>query len=324
MKFSYFSKITDTPMGFFVFLLVIGVIFVNGFTDAPNSISGIISSGILSKRKACILSGICNFIGVAFSSLLGLRVAESVSSIASFGEYGTAGVCASLITVIVFGVGAWMLAMPSSESHALISAVFGASLCLGKASSVGFFKITLSTLIISALLIPIALIFARFLQKSGREYAKFEIYASVGSSLMHGLQDGQKLLTLLMLLVYGETDNSVPFIFIVIVGVFMMLGTVAGGGKIIDTLGNDIVINTEKIAFVSDFCATVCVFLCSLLGFPVSTGNIKACSLIGAGLGEKQNVNLNSVIKIAITSVITFPICILLGYFFAMIFIRVL
>lgn len=324
MNFSYFAKITDTPMAFFVFLLILGVVFVNGFTDAPNSISGIISSGILSKRKACLLGGVCNFIGVAFSSLLGLRVAESVSSIASFGKYGTAGVCASLITVIVFGVGAWMLAMPSSESHALISAVFGASLCLGKASSVGFFKIALSTLIISVLLIPTSLIFARFLQKSDREYARFEIYASVGSSFMHGLQDGQKLLTLLMLLVYGEADSSAPFAFIVIVGIFMMLGTVAGGGKIIDTLGNDIVINTEKIAFVSDFCATVCIFLCSLLGFPVSTGNIKACSLIGAGLGEKQNVNPNVVIKIAITSIITFPICILLGYFFAMIFFRII
>lgn len=324
MNFSYFSKITDTPMDFFVFLLILGVIFVNGFTDAPNSISGIVSSGIFPKRKACFLGGLFNFIGVAFSSTLGFQVAESVSSMASFGEYRTEGVCACLITVIVFGIGAWAFAMPSSESHALISAIFGVTLCLDKSEYLGFFKIILFTTLISAFLIPFCMIFAHLLQKSSRDYAKLEIFASVGSSLMHGIQDGQKLLALLMLLLFNRTDNSIPLILVITVGTVMMLGTVAGGGKIIDTLGNNIVKNTEKIVFVSDFSTTVCIFLCSVLGFPVSTGNIKACSLIGAGLGEKQKVNIQEVVKIILTSIITFPVCIILGYFFTMIFIRVI
>jgi PiT family inorganic phosphate transporter len=127
-----------------------------------------------------------------------------------------------------------------------------------------------------------------------------------------------------MLLALEKTDATVPVIFIIIVGILMMLGTVSGGGKIIDTLGNNIVFHTEKIAFVSDFSTTVCIFLCSILGLPVSTGNIKACSLIGAGLGEKQKVNIREVVKIILTSIITFPVCIILGYFFTMLFIRVL
>ena len=324
MSFSYFDKITDTPIDFFIFLLILGVVFVNGFTDAPSSISGIISSKILSKRKACFLGGICNFAGVLLSSTLGFKVAKSVSSLASFGEYGKEGVCACLLTVIVFGIVAWMFAMPSSESHALISAIFGASLCLGKSSYTCFFKIILCTVIISLIIVPICVIFCKILQKSDREYLKLEILSSIGASTMHGLQDGQKLLALLVLISLGKSQTDTPIIFVVIVGVVMMLGTLAGGGRLIDTLGNDIVKNTEKIAFVSDFCATVCIFLCSLLGLPISTGNIKACSLIGAGLGEKQSVNVAGVIKITLTFIITFPVCILLGYFFTMIFIRLL
>ena len=324
MIFPYFSKITDTPIDFFIFFLVLGVVFVNGFTDAPGSVSGIISSKILSKRKACFLGGICNFAGVLLSSVLGFKVAKSVSSLASFGEYGKEGVCACLLTVIVFGVVAWMFAMPSSESHALISAIFGASLCIGKASYTGFFKIILCTVIISLIIVPICVIFCKILRKSGSEYLKLEILSSIGASTMHGLQDGQKLLALLVLISLGKSQTDTPITFVVIVGVVMMLGTFAGGGRLIDTLGNDIVKNTEKIAFVSDFCATVCIFLCSTLGLPVSTGNIKACSLIGAGLGEKQHVNFIGVIKITLTFIVTFPVCILLGYFFTMIFIRLL
>ena len=107
------------------------------------------------------------------------------------------------------------------------------------------------------------------------------------------------------------------------VGIIMMAGTFAGGSKIISSLGNGIVENDSKIAFLSDFSTTVCVFLCSLLGFSVSTGNIKACSLIGAGIGCGKKINYKTVKKIVITSALTFPICIALGFILTKLFIRI-
>ena len=315
---------TDTSVGFFTIILVLGVIFVNGFTDAPNSISGVISSKIWSKSKACILSGAFNFLGVITSAIVGTRVADHLLSLIDFGKYSIYGVWATLITVIIFGIGAWAFAMPSSESHALISSVFGASLAIGVRNTFGFGVIVTAMTLSSLSALAFSLILGKILQKSGDTCVKYEKLASLGSSFMHGAQDGQKFMALLLLTnQFSNAEGKVSMLLIaLLVGGFMLLGTWAGGGRIIDSLGNDIVKNTEKIAFLSDFSTTVCVFICSILGFSVSTGNIKACSLIGAGLGENEKINKETVIKIIFTSVITFPICIGLGFIFASLLIR--
>ena len=315
---------TDTSVGFFTIILVLGVIFVNGFTDAPNSISGVISSKIWSKSKACILSGTFNFLGVITSAIVGTRVADHLLSLIDFGKYSIYGVWATLITVIIFGIGAWAFAMPSSESHALISSVFGASLAIGVRNTFGFGLIVTAMTLSSLSALAFSLILGKILQKSGDTCVKYEKLASLGSSFMHGAQDGQKFMALLLLTnQFSNAEGKVSMLLIaLLVGGFMLLGTWAGGGRIIDSLGNDIVKNTEKIAFLSDFSTTVCVFICSILGFSVSTGNIKACSLIGAGLGENEKINKETVIKIIFTSVITFPICIGLGFVFASLLIR--
>ena len=315
---------TDTWASFFTIMLVLGVIFINGFTDAPNSISGVISSKIWSKNKACILSGLFNFLGVIASALTGARVADHLLSIVDFGEHSTCGVWAALITVIIFGISAWAFAMPSSESHALISSIFGVSLAIGIKNTADFGVLITAMMLSSLSAFIFSLISGKIFKKSGDTCIKYEKLASLGSSFMHGAQDGQKFMALLLLASpFSNDESKVNILFIaLLVGVFMLLGTLAGGGKIIDSLGNDIVRNTEKIAFLSDFSTTVSVFICSILGFSVSTGNIKACSLIGAGLGENERINKETVIKIIFTSVITFPVCIGIGYIFASLLIR--
>jgi PiT family inorganic phosphate transporter len=103
----------------------------------------------------------------------------------------------------------------------------------------------------------------------------------------------------------------------------MLVGTLICGKKIIASLGNDIVKNNEKIAFMSDFSSTVCILLFSLIGFSISTGNIKACSLIGAGLGENKKINYVAVVKIILVSLATFPVCTVLGFYLARLFILI-
>ena len=305
-------------------LLGLGVVLANGFTDAPGSISGVVSSGIWSHKRACAVCGIFNFAGVIAFSMLSGRVAESVFNSADFGNYAVYGICASLIGVIAFSLLCWIFSMPSSESHALISCIFGSSLAISGAGSLGYFIFAvLCTVISCALSLLISLISGSILQKCRGEWIKSEKISCILSSFMHGGQDGQKFVGLLVFLTVenGVSSGGAKLWIYVAVGVFMLLGTLMCGKKIITSLGNGIVKNTEKIAFVSDFSATVCIFLCSLAGFSVSTGNIKACSLIGAGICEKQKINYKTVIRIAAVSLITFPLCIGLGYALTRIFI---
>lgn len=298
-------------------ILISGVVFVNGFTDAPNSVSGVVSSGIWSKRKACLISGLFNMLGVVVFTAFGGKVAERVVDLSDFGKHGIPALCACLTGVILFGILAWIFAMPSSESHALLSCIFGASLAVSGSPSVIPFALIMAYMASSCIFsFILALLLSHKLKKSEGECTKYEKITCIFSSVAHGAQDGQKLVALCLILLPFESEikSASALLLSVPVGVIMMSGTMAGGGKIIDSLGNGIVENDSKIAFLSDFSATVCVFLCSILGFSVSTGNIKACSLIGAGLGCNKRINYSTVKKIIITSALTFPICIFLGF----------
>ncbi len=307
-------------------LLISGVIFVNGFTDAPNSVSGVVSSGIWKSGKACAVSGIFNMLGVVIFTLLSGKVAEGVVDLSDFGEYGTPAVYACLTGVILFGISAWAFAMPSSESHALLSCIFGASLASSSFPTLYPFLLIIAYMLFSCVFsLVLALVFSYKLKKTPTECIKYEKITCMLSSFAHGAQDGQKLIALcLVLLPMGISFRSYVAVLLSLpVGIIMMAGTFAGGSKIISSLGNGIVENDSKIAFLSDFSTTVCVFLCSLLGFSVSTGNIKACSLIGAGIGCGKKINYKTVKKIVITSALTFPICIALGFILTKLFIRI-
>ena len=126
----------DTPLDFFGFLLVLCVVFVNGFTDAPNSVQSAIKSRALNNRQALILSGAFNFLGVFASSYLFFSVGKSVGALGELSDPKDGGAvsCACLLTVILVGVLAWALKMPSSESHALLFSLIGASAAVKKTS----------------------------------------------------------------------------------------------------------------------------------------------------------------------------------------------
>ncbi|MBQ9744625.1 MAG: inorganic phosphate transporter [Clostridia bacterium] len=306
--------------------LTLGVVLVNGFSDAPGSISGVVSSGVWSLGRASIICGFFNLLGVIVFFFMSGKVAESVFNLVDFGEYTTEAICASLCGVIVFALVSWMFSMPSSESHALVSCMLGASLITtGQSTAFSFFRVALYMLLSCAFSAVFSFAFGKLFKKSGKECAKYEKLSCILSSFMHGGQDGQKFIGILLFLTVGtgSSHNTLSLILCVGVALFMLLGTIMCGKRIIASLGNGIVKNDERIAFLSDFSSTVCVFLCSLFGFSVSTGNIKACSLVGAGLCEKEEINYRTLKHIGIVSVITFPVCIGLGYLLTGLFILI-
>ena len=101
----------------------------------------------------------------------------------------------------------------------------------------------------------------------------------------------------------------------------MAIGTSLGGGRIIKSLGENTVKLDFRRGFVSDTCASVSLLLSSLLGFPVSTSNIKACSVIGAGVSDCEKVNKKTAVSVLAISVITFPVCFMLGYLLTLLFV---
>lgn len=139
----FFYLFSSSPLIAITLILALGVVFINGWTDAPNAIATCVSTRALSPRKAVLLSAFFNFIGVMLFSLLATGVANTIAGIVDFGSFSTSdpnsisnaqhalvGLSAGMIGVVSWGIIAWVFGFPSSESHALIAGLTGSCFAL--------------------------------------------------------------------------------------------------------------------------------------------------------------------------------------------------
>ena len=61
-------------------LLVLGVVFVNGWTDAPNAIGSAVATRVLRPRSAIIVAVVFNFLGVLLMTFISTQVADTISN----------------------------------------------------------------------------------------------------------------------------------------------------------------------------------------------------------------------------------------------------
>ena len=105
--------------------------FLNGFHDCANSIATIVSTRVLSPSQAVVWAAFFNFIA-AF--LFGTVVAGVVASgyvKPEFIKNDVYVVFGGLMGAITWNIITWLLGLPTSSSHALISGVAGAAIAKG-------------------------------------------------------------------------------------------------------------------------------------------------------------------------------------------------
>ena len=315
-----FSLNLDTSLDFFGFFLVLCVVFVNGFTDAPNSVQSAIKSRALNSRQALILSGAFNFLGVFASSYLFFSVGKSVGTLAEFSDPKDGGVvsCACLLTVILVGVLAWALKMPSSESHALLFSLIGASAAVKKTS--GFRLDDLLFIIFcmafSSILAYVLSYTAKHLVPKCMVTRKSHLALSCSLlSFMHGAQDGQKLLAILLITVGTQAPKGAtpPMIFVFLVASVMCVSTLLCDKRILGSIDKLSENSDTSSGFFADLSAFLTLLCCSALGMPVSTGNVKSASVFGGELTPSEE-SKKVITRIFLTSIITLPISFFLGF----------
>ena len=318
--FMNFKLNLDTPLDFFAFFLAISVVFVNGFTDAPNSIHSSVKAGALSLWRALLTSGIFNFLGVGVSAFISFSVGKSVWALADTksGENGTVIVCACLITVILVGILAWLFKMPSSESHALLFSLMGANFGARQGASLGIGKIIFISfcMIISTL---VAYVFSRLLFALSAKRLKVRsgwlVLSCCALSFMHGVQDGQKLLAIILILLgVNLSATCAPPAFIVLtVAAVMGISTIFSGKRILSSIDKLSESTDASGIFCADLAAFSTLIICSFLGMPVSTGNVKSASVFATdrvASGQSKRV----IMRIFLTSLITLPISFFFGF----------
>ena len=136
MNLTFINFVTEAihnPTLFVIIILILGVVLVNGWTDAPNAIATCVSTRSMSPKKAIMMAAIFNFAGVFIMTLISSTVAETIYNMVDFGSdthQALIALCAGLVAIVTWAVLAWFFGIPTSESHALIAGVSGAAIAL--------------------------------------------------------------------------------------------------------------------------------------------------------------------------------------------------
>ena len=321
------------PASLFCGLLLLLVVFLNGATDAPNAIASSVATGALSYRRAVRLCAVCNAVGAVGMALLCGKVGETMFSLADFsgtGRHGILALSATLLSVILFAAAAWRLGLPTSESHAaaagLCGAVFALTGNIGSVDPGGVFRILIGmagAVLLSFFASYVLLFFARRLRRktpdAEKKLRRMQILGAVGSSLAHGAQDAQKLAGLYFLIFalsgMSEGTGAVPLSLTVTVALFMGAGCLFCGRRIIRKTAEEMVRPDPCRAVTADLSSALCLFLFSLIGIPASTTHAKNAALLGAASADDPgNVHLGVAGELLASWLLTFPVCMLLGF----------
>ena len=129
----FISQMVANPMLLVSTILTLGVILVNGWTDAPNAIATCVSTRAIGVRKAIIMAAVFNFLGVLIMTTVNASVAFTIYNMVDFGgdsKLALIALCAAMAAIVIWATAAWYFGIPTSESHALIAGISGAAVAI--------------------------------------------------------------------------------------------------------------------------------------------------------------------------------------------------
>jgi len=272
--------------------------FVNGFHDAANSIATVGSTRVLKPHMAVFWAAFFNF--VAFL-LFPLTVAVTIGKGVVDPHTVTLPVIAGgLIGAIVWDIITWYAGIPTSSSHALVGGFAGAALAHSGPDSLiwpSLFKIAAFILVAPLLGMAIGFVFMlityRLCHKSqpsrisGR-FRKLQLVSAAAYSLGHGGNDAQKTMGIILAVLIASkqlpaTANVPPLWVVLACHGAMAAGTMAGGWRIVKTMGQKLAELQPVHGFSAESAGALCLYGATWLGIPVSTTHTITGAIVGVG-----------------------------------------
>ena len=270
--------------------------YINGFHDAANSIATVVSTRVLSPGKAVIWAAFFNFVA-AFT--FGTAVAKTVGSgMIDVNVVTFTVIFAGLVGAIVWDLITWYFGLPTSSSHALIGGYAGAAVAKAGWVAVvpsGWTKtllfIVLSPLIgmlLGLLLMTVILWIFRWTPPSrvDRWFRRLQLLSAAFFSLNHGANDAQKTMGIIagVLFAAGYIQRfDIPFWVVLAAHSAIGLGTLAGGWRIIHTMGSKITKLQPVGGFAAETSAALSILIATQTGVPVSTTHAITGAIVGVG-----------------------------------------
>lgn len=307
-------------MGLIVFIIFMALVFdfLNGFHDAANSIATVVSTRVLSPTQAVVWAAFFNFVA-AF--LFGTAVASTIGKgLVDTNTIDIYVVFAGLMGAIIWNVITWLLALPTSSSHALVSGIAGAAIAKsgfgvlvwqgwtkGWGGLLLFIVLSPATglLLGAMLMIAVSWIFRRSTPyRVDRTFRRLQLLSAAVYSLAHGGNDAQKTMGIIVMLLaaagyshWAQPDphsvlNSLNFLghthniawwIILVCHAAIALGTMFGGWRIVKTMGSGITRLQPVGGFCAETAAATTIILATFRGIPLSTTHAITGAILGVG-----------------------------------------
>ncbi len=286
--------------------------FINGFHDSANSIATVVSTRVLSPGMAVIWAAFFNFVA-AFG--LGTAVAKTIGNgLIDLSVVEPTVILGGLIGAIVWDLITWWGGLPTSSSHALIGGYAGAAVAKAGFTAIiaqGWVK-TLVFIVVAPLMgLTLALAFTVALswalrrslpRKVDRAFRSLQLVSAALYSLGHGTNDAQKTMGIIVGLLFAAraafvdfpiralhltTANVIPLWVILSAHAAIALGTLAGGWRIVKTMGQRITKLTPFGGFCAESSGAITLFIASHFGIPVSTTHTITGAISGVGAAHR-------------------------------------
>jgi len=286
-----------------IVLIALAFDYINGFHDAANSIATIVSTRVLTPKRAVAWAAFFNFIAFV---IFPLHVANTVGKgIIEPRIIDDAVLVGALGGAVAWNLITWWYGLPSSSSHALVGGLLGAGISKGGLAVVqtaGVLKIAIFIIVSpvigfvlgGAMMVLVAWVFRRAHPgRIDRWFRRLQFLSAAMFSLGHGANDAQKTMGIILALLiakgYVGAKAEVPLWVILASQTAMGLGTLSGGWRIVKTMG----MRLTKLKPVGGFCAETgaagMLFLASALGIPVSTTHTITGGIVGVGFVNNPN-----------------------------------
>src|ERR687894_368416 len=233
--------------------------FLNGLHDAANSIATVVATRLLSPVQAVIFAAFFNF--AAYFLALPVPSLPKVADTIRKGpidkvRIAPAVVFGALIGAMFWNVVTWLKGIPSSSSHALVGGLVGAGVAHAGLTGVewtGLNKTLIAIVLSPTLGMMLAMLIMLVTSWMGvrasasgaeRTFRALHLVSSATYSIGHGLNDAQKTMGIITVLLYStghlEGEFHVPHWVAISCYVAIGLGTLTGGWRIIKTMGTGI------------------------------------------------------------------------------------
>jgi inorganic phosphate transporter, PiT family len=281
----------------FIVLVALAFDFLNGFHDAANSIATVVSTRVLSPKHAILWAAFFNFAAAFF---FGVHVATTIGTgIIHPDAVDNLLILSTLIGAIAWNILTWYFGLPSSSSHALIGGLMGAGLVKGGTEVLvweGIVKtssfIVLSPAIglilgLTFMIIVLNLSRGSTVRKADTLFRRLQLVSAAAYSLSHGTNDAQKTMGIIAVVLFSSgflgPHFYIPFWLEALCYLTIALGTMAGGWRIVKTMGTGITKLQPMGGFCAETAAAISIIGASLAGIPVSTTHTITGAIVGVG-----------------------------------------